>query len=134
MLYVYLTILVAITTVWAIVFHFKHTRVYTEDLGHPGVLSLGTLNGIGESLLGGFKNAQGGEVYYVMFTIFFLPICPVKCIVASYKGYDSFIIGGTSKYEVFHKTSSNWKEVLSIYAFRWGLAILFVITIILLSI
>ena len=33
MLYVYLTILVAIT-VWAIVFLFRHTRVYTEDLSY----------------------------------------------------------------------------------------------------
>lgn len=130
MIYIYFTILVAIT-VWGIVFHFKHTRVYTEDLGHPGVLSLGTFNGFGETLLGGFTTNEGGSVYYVMFTILFLPVCPIKCIVASYKGYDPFIIGGTSKYEVFHKTSSNWKEVLSIFAIRWGLAFLLVTTFIL---
>lgn len=129
MLFVYLIFVPLV--VGGIVFHFKHTRLISDDLGHPGVLGLGTINGLGESLLGGFKSAQGGEVYYVMFTVLFLPICPIKCVVASYKGYDSFIVGGTSKYEIFHKTSSNWKEVLSIFAIRWGLAILFVTTIIL---
>lgn len=120
--------------VWGIIFHFKHTRTLTEDLSHPGVLSLGTFNGFGETLLGGFKTAKGGgDVYYVMFTIMFLPICPIKCIVASYKDYRSFLVGGTAHYEVYSKTASYWKEVLSIYAVRWGLAILFINTIVLSS-
>lgn len=129
MFYVYFTILVAII-VWGIIYHFKHTRLHIENLGHPGVLSLGTFNGFGETLLGGFKTVKGGSIYYVMFTILFLPICPVKCVIASYRGYDSFIIGGTAKYEIFSKTTSDWKEILSIFAVRWGIAILIISSII----
>lgn len=120
--------------VWGIIYHFKHTRIVAEDLGHPGVLSLGSFNGFGETLLGGFKTANvRGEVYYAMFTIIFLPICPIKCIVASLKDSHSFLIGWTSNYEVFYKTTSYRKEILSIYVVRWGIAILFINTIVLLG-
>ena len=116
---------------WGIYYNLTHKRLFPENQGHPGVMDMGTFNGVGALLTGGFSTVIPNlKVYYEMITIFYLPICPIKCILASKKdSSDSWYLVASStetEYGILCKTNWNGWEVFSIYAIRWGILFLVV--------
>lgn len=105
-------------TSWGITYHFKHTRLHVENLGSAGVIEPESLNGIGSGLLGGFRSDYPGyRIYYLMYTVYFLPIYPIKCVIGEYVGSKD----GRTQFEIIGRTHSKAIEILSIFALRWGL-------------
>jgi hypothetical protein len=87
-------------------------------------LLLGSLNGFGFTMLGGFRSKSSSDyaVYYIMFTLFWLPVFPFGCVIATREGtrLTALLPGINREYRIYGKARWNALEVMSIYAQRWG--------------
>ena len=80
-----------------------------------------TVNGCGRTVLGGFKIFNCDKrLYYVTFTIFGIPLIPLKCIVADETG---------CSYSIYGVTDMKFKEVITCFAFRIGWLVAAVMTV-----
>lgn len=102
-------------------FHSRDRMVVTAPVED---LPLGSLNGFGITMLGGFDSSTSSDyaVYYVMLTALWLPVIPVGCVIASREGthLTAFLPGINKDYRIYGKARWNAWELLSIYAQRWG--------------
>ena len=118
-------LLLAITAiVWGLLYKVSHRRNRLVVTAPAEDIMLGRLNGFGLSLFGRFRTSQEGQsVYYIFFTVLWMPLIPVGCIVAS-RGKTEFtgiLPGFDTEYSIFGKTKWNGMELLCIYALYWGI-------------
>ena len=106
--------------VWGVRYHYTHIRESIKSIGDAGgTRSFVSVNGIGATLLGGFRTKEKGElVYYKVFTFLYMFMIPGKCYLVS--NIDCKGLTRTS-YRVLSEINGDKREVLSIFAVRWGL-------------
>lgn len=116
--------------VWGYFFKYLHVRNYLSIKPNPSVSDAPSLNGCGTSIIGGFqiKNSEM-KIYYIMLTVFFMPIFPIGAIVAKKEGTNTAFLGLSTKYNVYGNINSSITEILSCYALRWGI-VLFILSIV----
>ena len=107
---------------WGVSYRFLHIRERVNVVKLSYIDDAISLNGCGSSFIGGFKiKNSSARVYYVMATILFIPIFPVKAIVA--KGKETGLFSISTKYEIDGETDMSLMEIPSCYALRWGIAV-----------
>lgn len=112
-------------SIWMLHYIENHPRknIRPNNGENPG--EMGTMNGIGVSLVGNFskgKSISMGHISYLFFTVFYLPIIPLGCYVTS-EGFNS---RGSYKRRSTSYTfygSQPWRfiEVLQIYSFAYSI-------------
>ena len=107
---------------WGILYRFLHTRERVNVVKISYIDDAITLNGCGSSFIGGYEIQNSkGRVYYVMATILFMPIFPIRAIVAKEKEAGLLSVG--TEYEIYGETDMSLMEILSCYALRWGVVV-----------
>ena len=73
---------------WGLIYRLFHSRSRMVVTSPVEDIPLGSLNGFGITMLGGFRSSTSSDyaVYYVMLTALWMPIIPVGCVIASREG------------------------------------------------
>ena len=112
---------------WGLIYRLFHSRSRMVVTSPVEDIPLGSLNGFGITMLGGFRSSTSSDyaVYYVMLTALWMPIIPVGCVIASREGthLSGFLPGINTEYRVYGKSRWNGWELISIYALRWGIVL-----------
>ena len=114
-----------IVFVFSVIYRLSHSRRHVHIQETIPEFSLGYVNGVGSALLGKFRydGSENLRIYYVVLTVFFLPIVPVSCVIATEDGREpsGCLLGSTTNYRIYGTTRWNFWEILNLYALRWGL-------------
>lgn len=105
---------------WGVRYHITHIRESIKRIGDAGdARFLVSVNTIGSTMLGGFKTKGKRElVYYKVFTFLYLFMFPGKCYLVSNIDCKGLT---TTSYRVLCEINGDKREILSIFAVRWGL-------------
>lgn len=118
-------IIYSILFVLSVIYRFTHKRRKDQlEIISPankiGYKSISSFNGIGTSIVGGFPTEiEDKKVYYIVFSILFVPILRLKCVLGKKIEDGAF----HQEFEFFGELRSDPLEILSVMIIRGALVV-----------
>ena len=81
---------------------------------------LGTINGIGSTFYGKFRDDGVSNVKYIFICFIWLPVIPIACRRVSFSGFSDKIYKCTTTYKIYSKEKWSFLEILQIFLCYWG--------------
>lgn len=111
--------------VWSLFYRFWHVRedVRLKKCDEDQVNMGNSLNGCGSHVYGSFSTKHpdpDARVCYIFLCLWFIPLMPIGCVLASKAGTSSSFLGTDTKYNVYGNLRMRFLEVISCYMLVWA--------------